>query len=177
MARSSLAWIGKGISPISSRKTVPRPAATNKPGVVAVGAGERPPDVAEELVLQQVVRDRRAVDRQERGLGVGPLRMQGPRDQLLAGARLARDQDVAPRRPDLADQRLDRPHRPRPGRPSRSRSPGAWSCRRKRLVLEQEPAIAHQAVELGEQLVEDHRLHQVVMAPRRNAATAFSTVA
>ena len=43
----------------------PRPAATNRPGVVAVGAGEGAPDVAEELVLQQVVRDRRAVDGQE----------------------------------------------------------------------------------------------------------------
>ena len=31
------------------------------------------------------------------------------------------------------------------------------------LVLEQQPAIAHQAVELGQQLVEDHRLHQVVL--------------
>ena len=32
-----------------------------------------------------------------------------------------------------------------------------------RLILAQEPAIAHQAFELGEQLVEDHRLHQVVV--------------
>ena len=34
-----------------------------------------------------------------------------------------------------------------------------------RLVLAQEPAIAHQPVDLGEQLVEDHRLHQVVVRP------------
>ena len=36
-----------------------------QPGVVAIGPGEGAADVAEELVLQQVVGDRRAVDRQE----------------------------------------------------------------------------------------------------------------
>ena len=65
MARSSFAWVERESSPISSRKTVPRPAATNKPGVVAVGAGVCAADVAEELVLQQLVGDRRAVDRQK----------------------------------------------------------------------------------------------------------------
>ena len=38
----------------------PRAGGHEQPGVVAVGAGEGPPDVAEKLVLQQVVRDRRA---------------------------------------------------------------------------------------------------------------------
>ena len=65
MARSSLAWVDRGSSPISSRKTVPRPGGDEQPGVVAVGPGEGAPDVAEELVLEQVVRDRRAVDGQE----------------------------------------------------------------------------------------------------------------
>ena len=44
-------------------------------------------------------------------VGLGPARVQGPGDQLLAGARLAGDQHVAPRRADLADQGLDRLHR------------------------------------------------------------------
>ena len=143
----------------------PAPRRDEQAGVVAVGAGERAPDVAEELVLQQVVRDRRAVDRQERRVGLGPGRVQGAGHQLLARARLARDQHVAARRADLADQGLDRPASAALWPTRVSRPTCACSCRRSAWFSQQEPAIAHQPVDLGEQLLEDHRLHQVVVRP------------
>ena len=48
---------------------------------------------------------------------------------------------------------------------SASRSPCGVELPPQGLVLEQEPAIADQAVDLGQQLLEDHRLHQVVVRP------------
>jgi hypothetical protein len=113
--------------------------------------------VAEELVFEQLVGDRRAVDGQERGVGVVPRRVQGAGDQLLAGAGLPQDQDVGPGRPDLADQGLHRLHR-------RALADECLEVDRRvqlaaeGLVLQREPAGADQAVELGEQLLEDHRL-------------------
>ncbi len=67
--------------------------------------------MAEELVLQQVVGDRRAVDRQEHLAGCRSDGMQRAGDQLLAGARFTGDQHGAPRGSNLADQGLDRLHR------------------------------------------------------------------
>ena len=65
IARSSLAWVGRGQLADLVEEDRPPPGRDEQPGVVAIGPGEGAPDVAEELVLQQVVRDRRAVDRQE----------------------------------------------------------------------------------------------------------------
>ena len=48
---------------------------------------------------------------------------------------------------------------------SESRSPRACSCRRNAWFSCKQPAKPDQPVELGEQLLEDHRLHQVVMSP------------
>ena len=48
-----------GMSPISSRNSVPPCASSNMPALLPVGAGERAALVAEELVLEQRVGDRR----------------------------------------------------------------------------------------------------------------------
>ena len=57
-------------------------------------AGERALLVAEQLRLDQVLRDRRAVDLDERALGALAVVVDRVGDQLLAGAVLALDQDV-----------------------------------------------------------------------------------
>src|SRR5205823_2086121 len=58
-------------------------------------ARERPLDVTEELRLHQGLWDRAAVDRDERPVPAGALRVDGAGDELLAGAALARDEDGA----------------------------------------------------------------------------------
>ena len=55
-------------------------------------AGEGAALVAEQLGLEQVLRDRRGVDRDERAAGARAVLVQGVGDQLLAGARFAGDQ-------------------------------------------------------------------------------------
>ncbi len=62
--------------------------------LVGVGAGERPLLVAEQLALDQVLRNRRAVDLDERALDAVRVVVNRVGDQLLAGAVLALDQDV-----------------------------------------------------------------------------------
>ena len=57
------------------------------------GAGERPLLVAEQLRFEQVFRDRRAVDGDERAVGPRAEHVQRAREQLLARAALAFDQD------------------------------------------------------------------------------------
>ena len=65
-SRRILPWSGSGMSPISSRKSVPRWASSALPDLAARRPGEGALLVPEELVLEQVVRDGRAVDRDER---------------------------------------------------------------------------------------------------------------
>ena len=65
-----------GMSPISSRKSVPRPARSAWPGVARDGAGEGALLVAEELALEQVGGDRGAVHRDERLVGARRARVQ-----------------------------------------------------------------------------------------------------
>ncbi len=164
MARSSLAWVDLLSSPISSRKTVPRPAATNSPAWSRSAPVKRAADVAEELVLQQVVGDRRAVDGEEHGVGVGAEGVQGPGHQLLARARFPGDQHRAPGRADLADQRLHGLHH-RAAADQRVEVLVGVELPPQGLVLEQQPAILHEPVDLGQQLLEHHRLHQIIMGP------------
>ena len=67
--RKSLACTLVGISPISSRKSVPPAAASTLPLRSIAGAGEGALLVAEQLALEERFGDRRAVDRHE---GTGP---------------------------------------------------------------------------------------------------------
>ena len=63
--RSSLTCSSIGISVISSRNNVPRARALEVALVTAIGAGEAPALVSEQLALHQRRRDRAAVHRQE----------------------------------------------------------------------------------------------------------------
>src|SRR5438105_10774541 len=83
-------------------------------GRITVGPRERALAVAEELVFEQVVRDGGAVDGQEAGVRVRAEAVDGPGDQLLAGAAGAGDEDRRARCSDLADQLEDLLH----GRPA-----------------------------------------------------------
>src|SRR5213078_4387904 len=70
--------------------------------------------VAEELRLQELLGQRGAVHRDERLGGPRAVRVHGPRDQLLARARLAADEDVGVRPRRLADELEDPRHRRAP---------------------------------------------------------------
>ena len=76
---------------------------------VAVGAGERAAHVAEELALEQRLRDGGAVLDEQGSVPPRTAAVDGARDQLLARAGLALDQhrDRTPRRP--VDEREQRP--------------------------------------------------------------------
>src|SRR6185312_949674 len=102
------------------------------------------PDVSEKLVFEQAVRDCRTIDREEGRLGVRSLRVERPGHQLLASSRLARDQHVASRRTDLADEGFHRLHC-RALADKRVWTGLSVKLSAKHLVLEQEAAIAHQA--------------------------------
>jgi hypothetical protein len=72
-------------------------------GAVAVGAGEGATQVAEELALDQRLRDGGAVDRHEWRAGARRESVEAPRHQFLAGAGLAQDQHAHRRRRDALD--------------------------------------------------------------------------
>ena len=74
---------------------MPRSATSISPFLLRVGAGERAAHVAEQLGLEQRLRQRAAVERDERLLAPQRVEVDRPRDELLAGARLARHQDRA----------------------------------------------------------------------------------
>src|SRR5205807_1374593 len=76
-------------------------------------ARERAALVAEHLGLEQLGGDRAAVDRDEGAIGARARGVDGARDQLLAGAALAHDEDggvghrhLPDQQPDLLDERV-----------------------------------------------------------------------
>ncbi len=75
-------------------------------------AGERSLDVAEQLALQEVPRDGRTVDGDERRGPAGTERMDRLGHQLFAGARLPGDQHGRVGVGDLADHGKDLLHGP-----------------------------------------------------------------
>ena len=108
--RSSLTCVAGVISPISSRNSVPRSASSKQPCAAIGRAGERALLVAEDLALEQRLRNRRAVDRDERKRRARAELVDRLRDQLLAGARLAGDQHRRAGRRRLLDHLVDLPH-------------------------------------------------------------------
>ena len=67
-------------------------------------AGERALFVPEKLALDEVLRNGGAIDADERRLRAGAFAVNRPRDQFLAGAALALDEDRRLRAGHLADQ-------------------------------------------------------------------------
>ena len=145
-------------------KDRPAPGRDEQAGVVAIGPGERASNVAEELVFEQVVGDGRAVDRQKHLVAGRPQRVKRARDQLLAGPRLTRDQHRGPGRSDLADQGLDGLDR-RALADERIEIALGVQLASQRLVFLEQPPKTDQAADLGEQVLEEHGLHQVVVSP------------
>ena len=91
-ARSTLAWVRADMSPISSREDGAAVGGDKLTQLLAHGAGEAALLVAEELGLDQLVGDRRAVDLDEGALAPRARAVDGTRHQLFAGAALAGDQ-------------------------------------------------------------------------------------
>jgi hypothetical protein len=104
------------MSPISSRNSVPPSACSKRPFAPGLGAGEGAALVAEQFGLHQVARDRGHVQRDEGRAGARAVPMQRARDQLLAGAGLAVDQDGDVRARQPADGAEHLLHRRRPRR-------------------------------------------------------------
>ena len=112
-----------GSSPSSSRKSVPPSASASAPLRRSVAPGERALLVAEKDALGERRRDAPAVDDHE-----GPRRavagvVDGLRDELLARAGLAHDENTERRGRDLLEDAEDAPH------PRRARRPEARSGR------------------------------------------------
>ena len=85
---------------------------------VGHGAGERPPDVAEELGLDEIVGEGGAVDGLETALGPAAQPVHAARDQLLAGAALARHEDRKRRLGDPPQAAAQAGHRVAPAQES-----------------------------------------------------------
>ena len=91
-ARRSFTCISIGISPISSRKSVPPLASSKRPGLLATAPGERAALVAEELALDELLGDRGAVDLDEGLVLAARVLVERAGDELLARAALAGDE-------------------------------------------------------------------------------------
>src|SRR5205809_361602 len=74
------------------------------------GARERPPLVAEQLILHEVLRDGRGIERDERSRRVRAQTVQLPGDELLPRPALAHDQDRTRDLRDAPDRVLERLH-------------------------------------------------------------------
>ena len=91
---------------------MPPSATSNRPFFERVGAGERAFLVAEQLRLDQILRQRRATDFDERLLRARRVVVNGVGDQLLAGARFAAQQHRRVGAGDLRNLLVDLAHRP-----------------------------------------------------------------
>ena len=111
--RSSLIWIGIGMSPISSRKSVPPLAYWNRPMRSRSAPVKAPFTWPKSSLSRMFSRQLGAVERHERLVLARAVDVQRLGDQLLAGAALAGDQHRGRRRRDLAELGHDRVHRRR----------------------------------------------------------------
>jgi hypothetical protein len=80
------------------------------PGAGGNGAGEGPANVTEQLALQQLLRDRATVHRNEAAARAARQVVERARDQLLARAAVAGHEDGRTRGPDATQQVEDSPH-------------------------------------------------------------------
>jgi hypothetical protein len=95
--------VAGGISPISSRNSVPVSASSKRPEPALRGAGERALLVAEQLALEQRLGERAHVHGDERARAPRRQAVDAARDQLLARAALPLDEHRARHRRVLLD--------------------------------------------------------------------------
>jgi hypothetical protein len=98
------------MSPTSSRNRVPPETCSNLPIRLRSAPVNAPFSWPEQLALQELFRDGRAVQRQEGSLGAGAVLVDGAGDQLLAGAALAGDEYRHVLGGDAADRLVDLAH-------------------------------------------------------------------
>ena len=128
--------------------------------LLADGAGEGAAHVAEELALEQRVRERPTVDRDEAGAGAAAVPVQRRRDELLPGAALALDEDGAARRGDARDRLVDFDHRRAAADKDAVRVVGAAVAVHAGVG---EPPLGERAPDGRFDLLEVHRLADVVV--------------
>ena len=129
-------------------------------GRVGHRARERAAHVPEELALEERLGERGAVDRHERPLAAQAVAVDGARDELLARAALARDQDGARARRDAGDGLVDLDH----GRRAADHA-AELLARLRQLGLRLRPTAEGPADRRAE-LLDVHRLADVVDRPR-----------
>ena len=83
---------------------MPPLASSNLPELLLVRAGKRPALVPEQRAFDQLVRDRRQVDGDERRFASPRFAVQQPRQQFLAGSAFAQDQHRRGQLRDLLHQ-------------------------------------------------------------------------
>ena len=120
--------------------------------------GERALHVAEELRLEDALGHAAGVDRHHRTVGARRHGVQRLRDQALAGAVLAGDEDVGVRRADARDDVEHRPHRRRFG--EQRRVPVGHQRLVRRFEL---PPAPDRAAQLG---LRPHDRQQPLVVPR-----------
>ena len=127
---------------------MPPSACSKRPRRIALRAGERAALVAEQLGLEQVLRNRRGVDRDERPRRARAVPVQRARDELLAGARFAGDEHRRARLRQAADRAKHLLHRRRLAEDlGRVRDVGGRRRRVPRLV-ERAPNQRHRVVDV-----------------------------
>ena len=123
-----------------------------------LGAGEGAALVTEELGLEQLARDRGGIEGDERAARSRAVSMQRPRDQLLAGARLAGDEHREVRSaepPDCPEHLLHRGRRADDPRRRRRHRPG--------VAVRVLPVVGDCSRDQGHRLVDVERLRQVLV--------------
>ncbi len=126
------------------------------------GAGKGAANVAKELALEQLIRQRGAVDRHERRIAARPVNVDGARDELLAGSTLAADQHRRGRHRDAFAQIEHLLH---------SRAAPDHACRPRALarqtpqlaVLAAQRSLRQRPVDVQLQLVQAQGLGHVVV--------------
>ena len=108
--RSSLTWVARLISPISSRKSVPAFGELEAPLFAGMGAGKCALFVAEQLGFDQALGQRGATDFDERLVRAQRVVVNRVGDELLAGARLAANEHGRVGPGHLCDLFVDLPH-------------------------------------------------------------------
>ena len=112
MTRSSLAWVGGVMVPISSRKIVPLSATSNRPRLLATAPVNAPRTWPNSVDSRRSVGTEPVLTTTNDRLGARRELVDGARQQLLAGAGLAGEQDVGARGRGAAHQLDHALHRP-----------------------------------------------------------------